>query len=626
MPPDVKSKAGHAAKSIKAGDAFFQHYESKLQKAKIMAFIANVMYSLNWFLGFCALTWASAVILGGLLTSLSQHDYYSVVALLLLEAVRLSIITFFAKFVTWKLVRGSADPQRLVYNDARRQRLQGIARILEQAVQLTVIAISVLVPIRRLGDLNSFSAMRIHAILIKDFDGLETSLYIFYVLVLVNGAIAGLAVIFSKNVVPFFVDSFSLRKYYETIVWKGMDEGLLHARDFELLSWTFQMQADEYRRNTRALVVKELYGDMMKFLYYHPRHKGFEAAKVALESEDTFEREAAANIVGLWVLLTAEVEESAAVKKDKKADGKTRASASAMAESKESGDKINASSMSSANPLARLLIQARLLEKLADALDSDESGRAATVSFEKLAETDPEGVLMVRSEEKDEKVADILMDRIHRAVELGKPDNAVIYIKAMIPLIMTINTKLREEEEIRAKQTMMKKKGKQTRIEEEEAAEMEEESEEKIMTAGNGLHEIGDYCTPAKLGRLKKDMWRIVSDTNALKRVQAVAAHVFCCLCKGEAMHEKLWKHLMEEPKGKQHILKEEQQIFLKLPIRFEMTWPWKGELIEVREPVEKSESRLPWLARPITALVATLFTLIILVISSSFIMRYAHF
>lgn len=365
-------------------DLILEEYDAKLKRVKLVALITSALYSSSWFLGFCALTWATVVVLGGFVPELSKRDFYSVSFLLLLEAIRLAASTFFGNIVTRSLTSQSTDPTKFRYDDSVRQIIVAVFRIVDLAFQLTVIAISVLVPLQRWRNFIGEHAEDKG----KPFDGLRHSLRIFYFVVLLNATVATIAVIHSTTIASFFVTSYSLRRYYDKVVWRDMYIGLLRAHDFDFVKFAFKTQSDEYRRRMRPPLVGAQYKDLIAYLFAHP--KGFEAAHSALSSDDIYEQEAAANIVGLWAQLDRE---------------------------------------------RRVLrLQRRLLSKLADVVDNQETGRAATLSFEQLAKVDREGVLKVRNE-SGSYLVDILVDRIDEVVSSRKYDRSLMYVKALLPLL-----------------------------------------------------------------------------------------------------------------------------------------------------------------------------------------------
>lgn len=363
-------------------DDIVETYEAKLHRVKRMAVITATIHSFGKFLGYCALTWASVVILGGYVPNLNKHDFFAVTVLVLVEAFRVAVSTFFANIVTRNLVYRTNNPTKLRYDDSDRQRIIAIARVAGPAGQAIAFTFTIIISVQRFphpsGKENSSS-----------FDGLRHSLRIFYSLVVLHGIVSVFGALHSIILVPLCVTSYSLRTYYDRVVWRGMCNGLLQACDFDFLKFAFEVQAHEYRRNMRAPVVRALYEDLLKYLFWHS--KGFAVALIALDSSDSFEQEAAANIVGLWTKLDTEG--------------------------------------------CRIRLQVRLLSKLADMVDNQDTGRAAVVSFEHLARIDPEGVLQVRSQSGNKSMVEILVKRIEEVVSAGKYDKTIVYAKALIPLL-----------------------------------------------------------------------------------------------------------------------------------------------------------------------------------------------
>eukprot|EP00249_Psilotum_nudum_P025643 c30383_g1_i1 orf=84-296(+) len=65
-----------------------KEYEKKLEHVKKMAFVIVVLHNLTQFVGTCALTWATVVLLGGFASSLKKTHFYTVSVLLIIEAAR----------------------------------------------------------------------------------------------------------------------------------------------------------------------------------------------------------------------------------------------------------------------------------------------------------------------------------------------------------------------------------------------------------------------------------------------------------------------------------------------------------------------------------------------------------
>lgn len=360
-------------------DAEVEKFEKRLLTVKRLALLSTCLYSLNWFLGICALTWIS---IGGFLTQLHEHDFYRVSGLLLLEALRRAAATFFGNLFTRKIIHRSTLHRDLKYHDREKNRILEGARIVDLIFQLLVLALSLYLPWHHLPSLPAKKSS-------ARFDGLLHSLWVFYVLILLNAIIAAVGVLHSKALVPWFTTSFSLCRYYDHVVWRGMHKGLLYSTDFDFFAFAFKALADEYRRYQRAPVVYSLHRDLIIYLYSHKR--GYDAARIAMDSSDLCEQEAAANIVGLWA---AEIEGAG----------------------------------------SSLLLQSRLLTKLADTLDHQETGRAATSSFESIAKSNAEGLLEVENE-KGEKLMGILRKCIGKAVKAKKEDKALVFIKVLIQLL-----------------------------------------------------------------------------------------------------------------------------------------------------------------------------------------------
>lgn len=223
-------------------DDFGKYFEALLRTALRLAFVTNAMYRLIRCVGAAALMWASVAILGLQVTDLSEQHYFSVGSLVLLGALQLSCLrSLFGRSVNWKLVRRAGTSVVL-------------QSFITYAVHSLLMAVHVALAVRRLQDVRKMGLPSKY---------LKTSLGIFYALVLLNGSLTAIFVAFSVLVVPRFVATLCLSKYYEKVVWSSLHNGPSHAVDLDTVAWAFQMQADEYRRNQSTRVVKELHGDLM---------------------------------------------------------------------------------------------------------------------------------------------------------------------------------------------------------------------------------------------------------------------------------------------------------------------------------------------------------------------------
>lgn len=306
-----------------------KEYECKLKQVRWSALFTACYYSANRFLGFCALTWASTAILGALLSDLSRHDFYAVTILLLLIALRLFVGICFGHYITRKLVRGFHDPTFTVYQHhnvpfsakTHSDILFAVFRILDQIIQVAITVFNAV-----------FACRRFHAVLVRnqkhknfpalvgaqkhqqeEFDVQSYSLLIFYGIASLDGLIAFLSVIHCKVLILLYVQSYSLRDYYEEMVcrymnifWTGMGNGMLSASDHDFLEFVFRNLAQLYRqnilyrKNNKEFFIRMLYEDLVVYIYYYPQGQGFEACRLALLSNDAYARTAAVDMLCLW--------------------------------------------------------------------------------------------------------------------------------------------------------------------------------------------------------------------------------------------------------------------------------------------------------------------------------------
>ncbi|MCO5613528.1 hypothetical protein L7F22_067805 [Adiantum nelumboides] len=394
----------------------FKDFECKLKQVKYSALLTACFYSANRFLGFCALTWASAVILGALLSQLSSRDFYPVTFLLLLIAVRLFIGICFGHYITRKLMRDFHDPTFTVYNhhnvpfSAKKHSdiLFAIFRMLDQAIQVAIIVFDAI-----------FACRRFHAVLVRpnnentEFNVIDSSLLIFYGIASLDGLIAFLAVVHCKILILLYVQSYSLRDYYDEMVcrymnifWTGMGNEMLFASDYDILTFVFRSLAQSYRQRSKEFLILKLYEDVAVYVYSCPQGQGFEAARVALLSNDAYARKAAVNMLCLW----ADMDTSEEIIRHQK----------------------------------------NLLSALAQALQDNiqGTGHAAALCFERLGKKDALRILGVKSVKSGEKLAHILIDLVSINVfEWEEENESKVYIRALIPLMSLVMERINSNAE-----------------------------------------------------------------------------------------------------------------------------------------------------------------------------------
>ncbi|KAI5070309.1 hypothetical protein GOP47_0014652 [Adiantum capillus-veneris] len=177
--------------------------------------------------------------------------------------------------------------------------------------------------------------------------------------------------------------------------WTGnMGNGMLFASDYDILAFVFPSLAQLYWQNDKEFLILKVYEDLALYVYSCPQGQGFEAARVALMSNDSYAREAAVNVLCLW----ADMDTSQEITRHQK----------------------------------------NLLSALAQALQDNiqGTGRAAALCFEKLGKSDASRTLGIRSAKSGEKLAHILIDLVCISVfEREEENESKVYIRALIPLM-----------------------------------------------------------------------------------------------------------------------------------------------------------------------------------------------
>lgn len=372
----------------------YSQFERHLSLVSKLAIVAAALYQLTRFLGFCALTWSTVVLLGGFVSAIRKRDFYLVSSLLLLEAWRVVAWVFFSNLVTRRLVTIKANAFKvLIWLHGQKISPKFIyVRITAPIIQILIISPSIAFPLLAVRSVRYPQGS-------SPFDSVEASLYIFYYLVLINAIVSIISILYSLVVglalIWYFKDEDSddkgsddesLQRYYDEIVWRAVDSGLLQAKDIDLFSFAFKVQAQEYSNGAHKEDVQRHYSRLIKHLLHSL--DGFHAACIFLDSRDIYEQLAAANMVGFW------------------------------AESKEHE-----------YPRRRLFLQTQLLSKLADKIGCGTTGWAATITFGCIADVCPD-VLFRIANTGGKKVADILLDEIQ-----ADNNSSLCCIQAIVPLL-----------------------------------------------------------------------------------------------------------------------------------------------------------------------------------------------
>lgn len=283
-----------------------QQYAKSLKGMQKIALVTDLTAVCNWFLGFCALTWASAVLLGAYIENLSKWDYYDVSLLLFVEGLRFGLAAFLrllgyrlSNFARWSL-------QSVAFSLPLGMGGFAVLSILPDHVR------------RRIHDRftgrSTPPAPPTFDVAPPPYDSpyrsLTPSREIFYALVLLNAFI----LLLGSSVTGLMRQRYvkpnvrSLCKYHDKMMDSTSTSWLRPAVD---LNFAFQIQASQYRKGDSARDVCKKNTDLIWYLYTYDKGVG-DAVEAALAAEDRYMQQAAANIIGFWAILEAEVEVQAA--------------------------------------------------------------------------------------------------------------------------------------------------------------------------------------------------------------------------------------------------------------------------------------------------------------------------
>ncbi|KAH7277965.1 hypothetical protein KP509_38G017400 [Ceratopteris richardii] len=274
-----------------------------------------------------ALTWATVVLLGGLIDDLSTWDFYLMSALLVVESLRLFVVQIFTQLVSGILYREKTDPAEFEFTD-KQPKLVSILSYLGQALNGGIAIGCLFLTFYRIGIRGSppFSSD-------EGANHMVASLWIFYMIVILNFIIAilsaALHLLFRLlqgeidtssgdehanslatllhllfRLLQGKIDTSSgdehansLTTFYDKIYSTAIEDGMSKGREVDLLDFAFGKIASDLKRKIRPLIVKTLNKEMITYMY---ENNGVAMACQYLKGEDLWKRIAAANLAGFW--------------------------------------------------------------------------------------------------------------------------------------------------------------------------------------------------------------------------------------------------------------------------------------------------------------------------------------
>ncbi|KAH7332015.1 hypothetical protein KP509_20G063900 [Ceratopteris richardii] len=273
-------------------------FEVQAHNAKLTALLVAALHKISGILGVMALTWATVVLLGGFVSSLSIWDFYLISSLLLAESFRLFIIQIFIKLVSRILYRERTDPTRFEFTD-KQPELVSFLNFLGQTLSAGVAFVCLLFIYYRIGIRGS-----------PPFDGgpkhLAPALWIFYMILILNFMIAIASAVLHllfrssqrrKEKLNGGKDMNSLTTFFDTIYRTAIEEGMTKAGEVDLLDFAFNKIASDLKRNIRPLVVSSRNREMIRHMY---GNVGIVMTCQYMKGDDLWKRLAAANLPGFW--------------------------------------------------------------------------------------------------------------------------------------------------------------------------------------------------------------------------------------------------------------------------------------------------------------------------------------
>ncbi|MCO5560968.1 hypothetical protein L7F22_014588 [Adiantum nelumboides] len=295
-------------------------FDDDARRSKMKALLAAGLQLVSRFLGFCALSWATVVLLGGFASDLRPLDFYLISALLLADGMRLFIVQTFSKLLSRALFCEPINRgQNFEFTDMHASnavRLDLLAQILSLLLAIPSLVFTCICLV--LATRGHSLSERIPSPSSSPGPGnLPDALLIFYTISLLNSTFAvlssvlrpilrlschgntvidGLALCFSRPASPH---QDSLIRYQEEIYKTAMETGLPEADQVDILEFAFTKLGMDCERNVRPPLIKKLKEDLITHLYER-QHGIAMACRYLKGAGDIWKQIAAANLPGMW--------------------------------------------------------------------------------------------------------------------------------------------------------------------------------------------------------------------------------------------------------------------------------------------------------------------------------------
>ncbi|KAI5067642.1 hypothetical protein GOP47_0018170 [Adiantum capillus-veneris] len=299
-------------------------FDDRASRAKMNALLVAGLQLLSRFMGYCALTWATVVLLGGFAPALRLLDFYLISSLLLAEGMRLFIVQTFSKLLSRAFFRERPLPEDFEFDDRQASHTLRLD-LLGQSLSFILAAASLVSTCVRLV-LASQYGYPLSETTPDPTQGpslnLPPALLIFYIIVLCNSIFAvlssvlrpilrlcydgstGLSTLATLSAACFSqrrdLQEDSLISFQDEVYRIAVDMGLPEADRVDILDFAFTKLAGDYKRNIRPPLIKKLNKDMIRHLY-KGKHGIAMACDYLKGAGDMWKQIAAANLPGLWV-------------------------------------------------------------------------------------------------------------------------------------------------------------------------------------------------------------------------------------------------------------------------------------------------------------------------------------
>lgn len=259
-------------------------YRQKSESIQLYALLECLRVRLQCFIEVCALTWATAVFLGGALKDLTWFQLLYILLILMQQAAHFGVNVF---------CPGALPTTRLIHKNSIRDSLAHsiLTRLLLLSSLEFIFTYMFLVE----APFFIMSVLGNHDL----SDRLRLACVVSALLQALNGIVGFLPSLFRCTALLKWYNWPSHLKFYDTLVQTGLVKGVRGLRQMNVVDALFEFMGEEFKNKAQPKEVYAAYRNMIHFVCMHER--GFQAAKKAMQSEDPFIQQASVHMVEFWL-------------------------------------------------------------------------------------------------------------------------------------------------------------------------------------------------------------------------------------------------------------------------------------------------------------------------------------